>query len=660
MKQNNFFLKTLLLVVMLAGNCMAWADVTPVSIPQSLGSYVNWSTNATKTAGNGTPESENLVLGSTNGSTTYVIAISNATQQDYLMSFTSGASGLTATVSMTLSDGSSYNVKKDFSVSNTGSWTPTELHAAVFENVPTGSLTLTFKVESTTGSYAGNYGNLAFYTPTECPWPNSSAFNLQYGTYDKAKWNSDGVINYIKAAGASIDNLLAYNSSESFYDFNFNISYIKQNAIVGITITDIATGNIEINNQTLAITANGDKTIHLGSKLTAGWKKIRIDFTDNDIGNEDEHLFNFQTVTIPAATYNALPLMSSTTTYLDLSQWPTSGNPRYQSGDQNLGYIYHGSSAQFYVYNENETAFYNLSAGITTNVSDANLVVTITDLSTGNVEVDNEAFDVATGSSFANQTFKLSGAITPGLKLIHFDFTKDDTSTDPWLYNIKNITFYKRSLNEGYDYTPVAATGVDVVFTRGIKAGNWSTIVLPFDIASGDIATVFGEGTSVAELSSGTENTLNFNTTLTDSKMKANQPYAIKVASDFTSATINGVNIVAGTPTQTVGDWNFVGTYSSTKVPTESYYFKSNQLYQKGASGTTSMKAFRAYLTYTGGAGAPVLNFTIDGETTGIAHISADGRMNLEEGAVYNLAGQRVSQPARGLYIVNGKKYVIK
>ena len=660
MKQNNFFLKTLLLVVMLAGNCMAWADVTPVSIPQSLGSYVNWSTNATKTAGNGTPESENLVLGSTNGSTTYVIAISNATQQDYLMSFTSGASGLTATVSMTLSDGSSYNVKKDFSVSNTGSWTPTELHAAVFENVPTGSLTLTFKVESTTGSYAGNYGNLAFYTPTECPWPNSSAFNLQYGTYDKAKWNSDGVINYIKAAGASIDNLLAYNSSESFYDFNFNISYIKQNAIVGITITDIATGNIEINNQTLAITANGDKTIHLGSKLTAGWKKIRIDFTDNDIGNEDEHLFNFQTVTIPAATYNALPLMSSTTTYLDLSQWPTSGNPRYQSGDQNLGYIYHGSSAQFYVYNENETAFYNLSAGITTNVSDANLVVTITDLSTGNVEVDNEAFDVATGSSFANQTFKLSGAITPGLKLIHFDFTKDDTSTNPWLYNIKNITFYKRSLNEGYDYIPVAATGVDVVFTRGIKAGNWSSIVLPFDIASGDIATVFGDGTSVAELKSGDASTLTFSTTLTDSKMKANQPYAIKVASDFTSATINGVNIVAGTPTQTVGDWNFVGTYSSTTVPTGSYYFKSNQLYQKGASGTTSMKAFRAYLTYTGGAGAPALNFTIDGETTGIAHISADGRMNLEEGAVYNLNGQRVSQPARGLYIVNGKKYVIK
>ena len=659
MKQNNLFKTVLLAVALLAGSSIAWADVTPVSIPQSLGSYVNWATNATKTAGNGTPESENLVLGSTNGSTTYEIAISNATQQDYLMSFASGASGLTATVSMALSDGSSYNVKKEFSVSNTGSWTPTELHAAAFESVPTGSLTLTFKVESTTGSYAGNYGNLAFYTPTECPWPNSSALNLQYGTYDKAKWNSDGVINYIKAAGSSIDNLLAYNSSESYYDFNFNISYIKQNAIVGVTITDIATGTIEISNQTLAITANGDKTIHLGRKLTAGWKKIRLDFNDDDAGNNDEHLFNFQTVTIPAATYNALPLMSSTTTYLDLSQWPTSGNPRYQSGNQNLGYIYHGNSAEFYVGNENETAYYNLSAGITTNVSDANLVVTVTDLATGNTEVDHEAFDVATGSNFANQTFKLSGAITPGLKLIHFDFTKDDTSTNPWLYNIKNITFYKRSLNEGYDYTPVAAADVDVVLTRSITAGKWSTICLPFAMTNAQLKAAFGNDVKVAELTSGDNTTLNFSTV---TEIVANKPYAIKVISDFTSATISGVTIVEGTATQTISNWNFVGTYSNETISANDYYFKGNKLYKAG-TGTHSIKPFRAYLKYTGTepAPAPQLNFPdMEGETTGIDDVRS--KMSDVRSVIYDLQGRKLSngQMQKGLYIVNGRKVVIK
>ena len=364
---------------------------------------------------------------------------------------------------------------------------------------------------------------------------------------------------------------------------------------------------------------------------------------------------------VPSNYYGTLPLIgSSSTTYLDLSNWPTSGNPRYQNENQNLGYIYHGNSAEFYVNNENEEAYYNLSAGITTNVSDANLVVTVTDVATGANEVNAEAFDVATGSNYATQTFKLANAITPGLKIIHFDFTKDDTSSNPWLYNIKNITFYKRSLNEAANYIPVAATGVDVVLTRTITANNWSTICLPFDIASDQITTVFGAGASVAELNSATENTLNFTTSLTDNKMKANQPYAIKVASNFTSATISGVTIESATPTQSITNWNFVGTYSTTTVPEGSYYFKSNKLYQRGAGGTTNMKPFRAYLTYTGDTPAPSLNFTIDGNTTGIAHINADGQMSLEEGAVYNLSGQRVTNPTKGLYIVNGKKVIIK
>ena len=232
-----------------------------------------------------------------------------------------------------------------------------------------------------------------------------------------------------------------------------------------------------------------------------------------------------------------------------------------------------------------------------------------------------------------------------------------------------NQTGTSYSLTEEGLYTVRAANEMgglgtaasDVVFKRSITAGNWSTIVLPFDIPSSDITTIFGAEASVAELSSSTENTLNFSTTLTDSKMKANQPYAIKVASDFTSATINGVTIVEDTPTQTITNWQFVGTYNNGTIAAENnYYFKSNKLYKAGGSGTTSIKPFRAYLHYTGSDPAPAPTFTIDGNVTGIAHINADGQMNLEEGAVYNLAGQRVANPTKGLYIVNGKKVIVK
>ena len=56
-------------------------------------------------------------------------------------------------------------------------------------------------------------------------------------------------------------------------------------------------------------------------------------------------------------------------------------------------------------------------------------------------------------------------------------------------------------------------------------------------------------------------------------------------------------------------------------------------------------------------AGAPdFLGF--EGEATGIDEVR--GKMEDVRGEFYNLAGQRVAQPTKGLYIVNGKKVIIK
>jgi hypothetical protein len=47
----------------------------------------------------------------------------------------------------------------------------------------------------------------------------------------------------------------------------------------------------------------------------------------------------------------------------------------------------------------------------------------------------------------------------------------------------------------------------------------------------------------------------------------------------------------------------------------------------------------------------------IDGETTGIEKTIIN---KMQDGQYYNLAGQRIAQPTKGLYIVNGKKVIIK
>ena len=74
-----------------------------------------------------------------------------------------------------------------------------------------------------------------------------------------------------------------------------------------------------------------------------------------------------------------------------------------------------------------------------------------------------------------------------------------------------------------------------------------------------------------------------------------------------------------------------------------------------------TIPAGKAYLLATDvPSEAPALNFVFAGsETTGINAVN--GSQSMVKGSqVYNLAGQRVAQPTRGLYIVNGKKVVVK
>ena len=72
------------------------------------------------------------------------------------------------------------------------------------------------------------------------------------------------------------------------------------------------------------------------------------------------------------------------------------------------------------------------------------------------------------------------------------------------------------------------------------------------------------------------------------------------------------------------------------------------------AAGT--IPARKAYLVSP--VGANFLSFCFDDETTGIEKVE-NAAVNAN-GTMFNLAGQRVAQPTKGLYIVNGKKVVVK
>ena len=70
----------------------------------------------------------------------------------------------------------------------------------------------------------------------------------------------------------------------------------------------------------------------------------------------------------------------------------------------------------------------------------------------------------------------------------------------------------------------------------------------------------------------------------------------------------------------------------------------------------------KACLTYSGGGGAPergYFEFIQSEEVTGIQSVDS-GELTVESSEIYNLNGQRVTNPAPGIYIVNGKKVFIK
>ncbi|MBQ8065172.1 MAG: hypothetical protein IJ200_05905 [Prevotella sp.] len=70
-----------------------------------------------------------------------------------------------------------------------------------------------------------------------------------------------------------------------------------------------------------------------------------------------------------------------------------------------------------------------------------------------------------------------------------------------------------------------------------------------------------------------------------------------------------------------------------------------------------SPAASKAYLETTSAVSGARLVLAFDEDITAVEGVKA---VNAQENVYYNLAGQRVAQPAKGLYIVNGKKVIMK
>lgn len=282
---------------------------------------------------------------------------------------------------------------------------------------------------------------------------------------------------------------------------------------------------------------------------------------------------------------------------------------------------------------------------------------------------------------------------------------KPDAKHDEWRATGEFVNVSKDengvTLDDAKDYSALTKKNVDVTLKRKFYRNYWNAICLPYSINRRQIEDVFGDGTMVVLMKN-----------IDTSKKKvmfiehvnqdiiAGYPYLIfptkKGDNDKTDHTpIEGITTratfgEANSPLFSVGtDGNtytesmqndalvFKGTFTNSTLNEGSYVVTNKGVLSRIPKDGMPIKPYRSYIYFnreTAGAKAISLqNMNVNGfeneedNTTGIENLLFESGILTHSADVYSIDGQLVRSKAlnfnglpKGVYIVNGKKYVKK
>lgn len=221
------------------------------------------------------------------------------------------------------------------------------------------------------------------------------------------------------------------------------------------------------------------------------------------------------------------------------------------------------------------------------------------------------------------------------------------------------------SLSESTDNAAVISSNngktVDVSLSRTLVADKWNTFCVPFDIDLTD-GKLNGVEVRVMEFMDVESNIMCFGTT---TQIKAGQAYLIKPLNEsITNPTLPNVTISNKEPmTSGDGNYSFVGVYSPKSFDEQaskvSLFINGSAKLSRPKANST-MKGMRAYFACASEQAASA-QLQLGGELTGVASIVSDVD---GDGNIYNLNGVCIGKDikglSKGLYIKNGKKFVVK
>ena len=416
---------------------------------------------------------------------------------------------------------------------------------------------------------------------------------------------------------------------------------IKAIAIIGDNVSDVASASYTIN--VTAPTFNKSTgTYSIGTMITITSAGNTIYYTTNgDTPTESSTEYTapielIESITIKAIAVDGYGNKSAVKSV-------TYTVPLPGQVDITPNYEFFGKAAQF------SGTTYDKVTGTTTEG------ITITfNGNTGNIYASSTAMrvypkntikiDAPDGKVITKVVFTQSGGTTDDMTSLPDTYT---TGTHTWSGNASSVTFTRPST--GSSYLQFTTISVFLAAKVSITSAQYATFC-------DDIAHDFSASGITVYAATASATSVTFNEVV-----PANTGVVL-----YSASVLNDVAIPATTKTATY-DFSaneMVGVNSQTTIALDGGSGKTNYILANGGSGVgfykaavggAKLAAHKAYLsTATASASRDFLGFN-EG-TTGVNEV----KTQKVDGEYFNLAGQRVAQPTKGLYIVNGKKVIMK
>ena len=216
---------------------------------------------------------------------------------------------------------------------------------------------------------------------------------------------------------------------------------------------------------------------------------------------------------------------------------------------------------------------------------------------------------------------------------------------------------------------------------RSFGSGKWYALVLPFSVSQKQMKEVFGNYVKVLHYNNVTGSTLNLFEHYYQ-MIVGGTPVFVKPSKDVANPVFNNVTLTSKNVVEMeYTDFKCTGSWDNEDFPAYSYFIDANKskFYQYDPTKVTGDKkphagAFRTWIISTSNnpSTAKQLTMRINGiednsETTAIwnAVIGNDDNAEVTSKGIYNLSGQKMNVTdtrslSKGIYIVNGKKYIVK